>query len=131
MACLLEISFQLLPGKRREFSQSITMLTGGEAKGGRTSVVYEDRDDPNHLLWVEEWAERGMLERHLETDVFKTLIGALRTLAAVQDVRIVDLGLTQRSGQLPGYRPRQLEGRRISDGPEDEAQGESPRDLLK
>lgn len=54
----------------------------------QTSVVYEDRDDPDHLLWVEEWVERGMLERRIETDVFKTLIGALRTLATLEDCRL-------------------------------------------
>lgn len=122
MAHLLEISFQLLPGKRREFSQSMTMLTGSEGKGGMTGAVYEDRDDPDHLLWVEEWADRSILERHLDTDAFKTLMGALRTLAVVLDCRIVDLGSEQSSEQIPGYRPRQLKGTRISDGPEDKGE---------
>ena len=129
MACLLEIGFQLLNGKRREFSQAIEMLTARNSRRGRTTVVYEDRDDPYHVLWVEEWSEREMLERHLETDRFKTLMGALRTLAVVQDVRIVDLGLTEHSGRLPGYRPRQLEGKKINEGLEDES--ESPQILRK
>lgn len=119
MACLLEISFTLLRAKHREFWQSVTMLTGGEGDRGGSPTVYSNRDDPDSLLWVEEWADRSILERYLETDAFKTLMGALRTLAVVQDCRIVDLGFEQRSDQIPGYRPRQLEGRRISDGPED------------
>jgi len=118
MACLLEISFQLLRGKRKEFSQSMTMFSDGKDQGDNTGIVYEDRDDPDHLLWVQEWAERVMLERHLETDQFKTLMGALRTLAAVHDIRIVELGLGQRSTQLTDNRPRELKGRRMSHCPE-------------
>jgi quinol monooxygenase YgiN len=113
MTCLLEISFRLLPAKRREFAQSLLMLTGSKDKRGSSSVVYEERDDLDHLLWVEEWADRSLLEQHLETDVFKTLMGALRTLATVEDCRIVDLGSSLHSGHVPGYKPRQLEGRRI------------------
>jgi quinol monooxygenase YgiN len=116
MKCLLEISFHLLPGKRREFSQCLTMLTGSKGMGRGSTVLYEERNDLDHLLWMEEWADRSMLERHLETDVFKTLMGALRTLAKVEDCRIVDLNSGQQSGQVPGYKPRQVEGQRIPDG---------------
>ena len=116
MTCLLEISFRLLPGKRREFSQSLSMLTGAEGKDRPSPVVYEERGDLDHLLWVEEWADRSMLEQHLETEVFKTLMGALRTLATVEDCRIVDLNSDQHPGQVPGYKPRHLEGRKIPNG---------------
>ena len=76
-------------------------------------MVYDERDDPDHFLWVEEWTERALLEEHLKTDLFKTLMGGLRALARIEDCRIVDLGSKQPSDDLPSYKPRYLEGRTI------------------
>ena len=113
--CLLEISFRLLPGKHREFSQSLGMLTSSEGTGHRKTMVYDERDEPDHLLWVEEWTDKLLLERHLETDLFKTLMGGLRALASIEDCRIVDLGSNQPFGEVTGYKPRYLDGRTIPD----------------
>ena len=113
--CLLEISFRLLPGKHREFSQSLVMLMRAEGEGHRKTLVYDERDEPDHLLWVEEWTDRAMLERHLETGLFKTLMGGLRALATVDDCRIVDLGSKQPLGEVLARKPRYLEGRTIPD----------------
>jgi len=48
--CLLEISFRLLPGKHREFSQSVGMLMGGKGEGHRKTMVYDERDEPGRAL---------------------------------------------------------------------------------
>jgi hypothetical protein len=106
------------------------MLAGCERMGRGSPVVYEERDDLDHLLWMEEWTDRSKLEKHLETDVFKTLIGALRTLATVEDCRIVDLRSAQRSGRLPSYEPCQVEGQRISHGAGAQRQAENPPESL-
>jgi quinol monooxygenase YgiN len=87
--CLLEIEFTLLPQKRREFAQSLEFLTGSWQGLIRRSV-YIDRDEPERVLWVEEWSSRAMLEVHVETPAFRALIGGLRVLGNLLDCRLVD-----------------------------------------
>lgn len=107
--CLLEIEFLLLPQKQREFAQSLEFLaTAG--KGLVRRSVYVDRDEPERVLWIEEWATRQMLEAHLETEAFKALVGGLRTLGNVLDCRVVYL-----ASDVPDTRhvPRYLRGKVI------------------
>jgi len=101
--CLLEIEFALLPQKRREFAQSLDLLTG-TGHGLVRRSVYIDRDEPERILWVEAWATRELLEAHLETEIFRGLIGGLRILGNVLDCRLVDLAsdLTD-SRRVPRY----------------------------
>jgi quinol monooxygenase YgiN len=95
--CLLEIEFTLLPQKRREFAQSLEFLTGSEQGLIRRSV-YVDRDEPERVLWVEEWSNLETLEGHLETAAFRALVGGLRVLGNVLDCRLVDFGSDRGTG---------------------------------
>ena len=114
--CLLEISFRLLPGKRQEFIQSLPILTESGKNGIRKAVFYEEQEDPDHLFMAQEWIDLASLERYLKTDLFKTLMGGLRTLATLEDCRIVDLDPAQHSGQVSGYEIRHVQGRNIVNG---------------
>lgn len=110
--CLLEIEFTLLPQKRREFAQSLEFLTGSEQGLIRRSV-YVDRDEPERVLWVEEWSNLETLEGHLETAGFRALVGGLRVLGNVLDCRLVDLGSDIGRGADCHRSPRYLRGKII------------------
>ncbi len=108
--CLLEIEFVLSAQKRREFAQSLDLLTG-TGQGFVRRSVYIERDEPERILWVEEWTTLQMLEAHLETATFKALVGGLRILGNVVDCRLVDLA----SGVGDSRRvPRYLRGKLIT-----------------
>lgn len=109
-SCLLEIEFVLLPQKRREFAQSLEFLTG-PGQGLVRRSVYADRDEPERILWVEQWANRQLLENHLETEDFRALLGGLRTLGNVVDCRLVYLESDPMDSR---HSPRYLRGKIIS-----------------
>ena len=106
--CLLEIDYHLRAEKRREFTQSASSLIQCEGEGHVRTVVYEDRDEPDHILWVEEWTGRDVLERYLSTDAFLALLGGLRALGTVLDCRVIELSAATHA--TSGTLPRRLEG---------------------
>jgi len=88
--CLLEIELTLKPGKRREFNRSIEDLRSHEGHGHIRTTVYEDREEPGHMIWVADWANRQALNEYLRSDAFGVLLGGLRVLGVVTECRVVD-----------------------------------------
>jgi quinol monooxygenase YgiN len=89
-SCCLEIEFSLKPGKRREFSRSFEDLICHEGEGHIKTTVYEDREEPGHMIWVATWASRETLEEYLRGAEFSVLIGGLKVLSTQTDCRLVD-----------------------------------------
>lgn len=89
-ACSIEIEFTLKPGKRREFSRSFEDLHGHEGEGHIRTTVYEDREEPGHMIWIADWVDRLALERYMRGDKFGVLIGGLRVLGTLTSCRLVD-----------------------------------------
>jgi len=101
---LLEIECQLRPETRREFTLTSTSLIPHTGEGHRRTVIYEDRNRPNHVLWVEEWKDRASVDKYLVSDVYLALQGALKTLGAVSSSRLIAMTETTLSGP-PGVQP--------------------------
>ena len=53
--------------------------------------LYSDFEDPNAFLWVEEWASRTMLDRHLRSDACKTLLAAMELSTRPPLIRFDDV----------------------------------------
>lgn len=104
--CLLEIDCRIRPEKRREFTLSADSLNRTEGEGHLRTVIYEDRDESDHILWVEEWTARELLDRYLASDTFAALLGGLKTLGTIFDCRVVQLGDPE--GGYSGSSPRRL-----------------------
>lgn len=89
LACFLEIDCRIQPEKRLEFTQSAESLTPAAGEGFVRTIIYQDRDEPDHILWVEEWSARESLDRYLLSEDFAALLGGLRILGTVLDCRII------------------------------------------
>ena len=50
--------------------------------------VYEDAISPTNLLLVEEWLDKGAMNSYLSSERFRTLIGAVKVLGELVDIRI-------------------------------------------
>jgi quinol monooxygenase YgiN len=112
---LLEIDCRIKPEKRREFRLNLGALAQLITTNRFPPVVYEDQNEPGHMLWLQEWSNRQALEAYLESDEFLALLGGLRVLGSVQDCRVVDLTReTPQPGQAGGH-SRLLEGWRYVD----------------
>lgn len=50
--------------------------------GCLSHAVYEDRDQPNRLVFVEEWASEESLQRHFAVPASVDFVNALSSMAA-------------------------------------------------
>lgn len=50
--------------------------------------VYEEAHMPNHLLLVEQWSDKAAMNSYLSSDQFRALIGAVKVLGKLVDVRV-------------------------------------------
>ena len=100
--CHLEIEFTLKPGKRREFGRTLEDHQSQKRSGHIRTVVYEDRDEPGHMLWVADWVDRECLEDYMRSDDFVVLVGGLIVLSTVSYCRLID---PDRVVEHPGKNP--------------------------
>lgn len=106
--CWLEIEFVLKPGKRREFARSFEDLICQEGEGHIKSAVFEDRDEPGHMIWVATWSSRAAVEAYMQSDQFGVVIGGLRVLSSRTDCRLIDeVHAAVATGAIPARRTPQ------------------------
>jgi quinol monooxygenase YgiN len=79
---LVIIRMKVLPEKRMELSQAIASLIGPirREKGCLRCDFCQSMEDENELHILEEWNTRGNLNRHLKSDRFRVLRGAMNLL---------------------------------------------------
>jgi quinol monooxygenase YgiN len=70
------------PGNRREFINSFNISPEFEEcrKNCAFCQLFEDVGEQNCFLWVELWQNEKALDEYLESDRFKTIMGAVETL---------------------------------------------------
>lgn len=87
----VEIRIDIVPEKRREFLLTVEDLLAQQptaASGCRDCRFFEQHDVPNQFLWQEDWNDRETLEARIESNGFRTLLGALRVLGRTHDLRL-------------------------------------------
>jgi quinol monooxygenase YgiN len=97
-SCCLEIEFTLKPGKRREFTRSFEDMMCHEGEGHVKTTVFEDREEPGHMIWVADWANRDSVEAYIRSEKFGVLIGGLRVLSTNTSCRLIS-GAPPRAGR--------------------------------
>lgn len=116
-SCLLEIECRILPEKRREFRLNVAVSAQRTAAACGPAAIYEDQNEPGHILFVEEWRSLPELLAFLESDSFLSLVGAFEVLGSVSDCRVVDLSAEGVKGRRHIWQARPLRGwRRESAG---------------
>jgi quinol monooxygenase YgiN len=91
-SCYLEIEFTLKPGKRREFARSVEDQIGQEGDGHIKTTIYEDWEEPGHMIWMASWTTRAALEAYMLSQEFGVLIGGLKVLSTRASCSIVERG---------------------------------------
>jgi len=83
----IEVLSKVPPEKRQEFIQSFKVLP--QFEDCRDNCIYhklfEDVGEMNHFLWVEHWTDKKSLEKYLQSDRFKTILGAIDALGELID----------------------------------------------
>ena len=52
--------------------------------------VYEEAHLPTNLLLVEQWSDKAAMNSYLSSDQFRALLGAVKVLGKMVDVRIFE-----------------------------------------
>jgi quinol monooxygenase YgiN len=79
---LFIIRMTVISGKYKELSQTIALLIGSirAEQGCRRCDVWRSMENENQLFLLEEWDTREDLNRHLNSERFKVLRGAMNLL---------------------------------------------------
>ena len=66
------------PEKRKELSQTLHSIVKQVKKesGCRQASFYQDIENENDIIVIEEWASQKDADDHLQSDIFTVLIGA-------------------------------------------------------
>ena len=89
------VGFQILvkvsPDKRQEFLHTFNLLTRADHRSGQCigQCLFEDVGETNRFLWSEIWNDSKTMEAHLETDRFRSLLGAIDVLGTLKKMHKV------------------------------------------
>jgi quinol monooxygenase YgiN len=87
----IEILLHVTDRKRTEFLQAVSSLRAGESEEGLLlREAYEDLSEPGRFLWVEHWRDPELLQAHVRSERHRALLGAIRVLGRLEDVRFVE-----------------------------------------
>lgn len=57
--------------------------------------IYEEAHSPTNLLLVEQWSDKAAMHSYLSADPFRALIGAVKVLGKLVDVRVFEANSIQ------------------------------------
>ncbi len=80
------------PGKQLEIRQSLRGISEKVKKldGCKDTTVYQDLDNNDVLLMVEQWQHQRHLDDHMKTSLFSALIGIKRLLSKDPEIMFMD-----------------------------------------
>ena len=89
----LELSVRSDEGHRVELLQTLEDLCKEQLTDGSCAEcrAFEDLSRPNVFLWLQWWRSERQLEEHLRSEAFRTLLGAVKVLGALDAARVVEL----------------------------------------
>ena len=75
---IIFIRINVRPEKRKELSQTLVSIVGQVRKesGCLHATFYQDVDNKEDFLVIEEWATQKDSDDHLQSDIFTVLMGA-------------------------------------------------------
>ena len=87
------IRIKVRPEKRRELKQTLRGFPAptGNGKGCLGHHFYEDLEDKDSFILVEEWESRAKLNDFLRSDRFGVLLGAMDLLGESPRIRFTEI----------------------------------------
>jgi quinol monooxygenase YgiN len=88
---ILKIATTIHVDKMVEFEQAVDYILQSD-KTSRESIyrgMYRDWQRNNALMYLEEWKTNEELQKHISSDLFKSLLGAMKVLGDVTSAEII------------------------------------------
>jgi len=79
------------PNKQQEFLQAVRTLYGDgdeeKEKGLKKTTLYQEMKEPTGFRLIAEWESQKDMERYLQAENFRVLLGALEVLCQESEIR--------------------------------------------
>jgi len=87
----ITIRTKVIPEKRMEFSQAVTSLIASTRteEGCYRCGLYQSVEDENEFFLFGDWKTINDLSRHLHSELFKVLLGAMILLKEPHTIRFL------------------------------------------
>ena len=98
-----------VPGNRRkEFLDSARLIIGPTIvqPGCIGCKFYQDLDDPDAVLFVEEWESRASLDEHLKSDSFRIVLSLMELSENAPEIKINTIAKTEGIEAIEAVRSR-------------------------
>ncbi len=91
---IILIKMKVLPVKRRELLQTLSSIVEQvrNESGCRRAVFFQNVEDDNELLLIEEWSTQKDSDAHLDSDLFTILKGAGGLMSEPAEIVITAAG---------------------------------------
>ena len=78
----IQVLSEIPPEKRQEFIKSFKVLLQFEECNDNCDfhILFEDVGQLNRFMWVEHWRNENAMEEYLQSDRFKTILGATEAM---------------------------------------------------
>jgi quinol monooxygenase YgiN len=79
----------VVPKKRKELHQTIRALVDSIRKeeGCQICRLYQDTENKNTFSLIEEWENKENLDKHLRSECFSVLLGAMNLLSKQPEIK--------------------------------------------
>ncbi|MBN1333626.1 MAG: antibiotic biosynthesis monooxygenase [Synergistales bacterium] len=77
-------------GEYKEVAYTLIEMTRKE-KGCISYELFQDRDDPRIMTFIERWQDMESLEEHFQAEHFKSLVPQLKDLRQSSELNIYEL----------------------------------------
>ena len=87
-----------VPGKRRkDFLDSAKLITGPTKvqPGCMSCGFFQDLNDPDVVLLVEEWESRESLNHHIKSDTYRIVLSLMELSEQPPEVKLISVSSTE------------------------------------
>ena len=87
---MVTIRMKVFPQKRKELSLTIASLVGliRKENGCKRCDFCYNAEDENELSLAGEWESKEDLNRHMQSEIFRVLLGAMSLLKEPQELKL-------------------------------------------
>jgi quinol monooxygenase YgiN len=78
-------------GQRQELLQAMHMFFDAfESEACQGRCLFEETENPNRFLIMENWKDQASLDDYLDAEPFKALLGAIDVLGNLEDMQLLE-----------------------------------------
>ena len=97
MMIIVTLRIKVPPARRKDFLDSARLIIGPTKvqPGCINCRFYQDLDDPDIILFTEEWQSRKYLEHHIKSDSYRIILSLMELSGEPPEIKINTISKTE------------------------------------